>query len=121
MPTHSNTLAGEIPWTEEPGGLQSTGSQSLLSTQVLQQSRSGLISPTPNSCQKNPRHYKLEAMHTLVLTILFTNFQEAEGTKEHGMCQGHDCQDLDFATAPFKRCGEDLVCKITSDPLDQHF
>ena len=25
--THSNTLAWEIPWTEEPGGLQSIGSQ----------------------------------------------------------------------------------------------
>ena len=25
--THSNTLAWEIPWTEEPGGLRSMGSQ----------------------------------------------------------------------------------------------
>ena len=25
--THSNILAGEIPWTEEPGGLQSMGSK----------------------------------------------------------------------------------------------
>ena len=25
--THSSILAGEIPWTEEPGGLQSTESQ----------------------------------------------------------------------------------------------
>ena len=25
--THSSILAGEIPWTEEPGGLQSIGSQ----------------------------------------------------------------------------------------------
>ena len=28
MPTHSSILAWRIPWTEEPGGLQSTGSQS---------------------------------------------------------------------------------------------
>ena len=27
MATHSSTLAGKIPWTEEPGRLQSTGSQ----------------------------------------------------------------------------------------------
>ena len=27
MATHSNILAGKIPWTEEPGGLQSMGSQ----------------------------------------------------------------------------------------------
>ena len=27
MTTHSSILAWRIPWTEEPGGLQSTGSQ----------------------------------------------------------------------------------------------
>ena len=27
MATHSSTLAWRIPWTEEPGGLQSTESQ----------------------------------------------------------------------------------------------
>ena len=27
MATHSSALAWEIPWTEEPGGLQSKGSQ----------------------------------------------------------------------------------------------
>ena len=27
MTTHSNTLAWRIPWTEEPGGQQSTGFQ----------------------------------------------------------------------------------------------
>ena len=27
MASHSNILAWEIPWTEEPGGLQSRGSQ----------------------------------------------------------------------------------------------
>ena len=27
MAPHSSTLAWKIPWTEEPGGLQSTGSQ----------------------------------------------------------------------------------------------
>ena len=28
MGTHSSILAWRIPWTEEPGGLQSTGPQS---------------------------------------------------------------------------------------------
>ena len=27
LTTHSSVLAGRIPWTEEPGGLQSTGLQ----------------------------------------------------------------------------------------------
>ena len=30
MTTHSSLLAWEIPWTEEPGGLQSMGSQNSL-------------------------------------------------------------------------------------------
>ena len=29
MATHSSTLAWRIPWTEEPGGLQSMGSQTI--------------------------------------------------------------------------------------------
>ena len=29
MATHSSILAWRIPWTEEPGGLQSTGSQTV--------------------------------------------------------------------------------------------
>ena len=33
MATHSNILAWEIPWKEEPGGLQSMGSQELNMTQ----------------------------------------------------------------------------------------
>ena len=29
MATHPSILAWEVPWTEEPGGLQSTGLQSI--------------------------------------------------------------------------------------------
>ena len=32
---HSSTLAWKIPWTEEPGGLQSMGSQELDTTERL--------------------------------------------------------------------------------------
>ena len=35
MATHSSILALEIPWTEEPGGLQSMGSQRLNNKQQL--------------------------------------------------------------------------------------
>ena len=37
MSTHSSILAGEIPWTEETGGLQSMGSQESDATQQLNQ------------------------------------------------------------------------------------
>ena len=33
MATHSSILAWRIPWTEEPGGLQSTGSQRVDTTE----------------------------------------------------------------------------------------
>ena len=35
MAIHSSTLAWKIPWTEEPGGLQSTGSQRVGQTERL--------------------------------------------------------------------------------------
>ena len=35
MATHSSILAWRIPWTEEPGGLQSTGSQRVDRTEWL--------------------------------------------------------------------------------------
>ena len=40
MATHSNILAWKIPWTEEPGGLQSMGFP-------RQEDWSGLLFPTP--------------------------------------------------------------------------
>ena len=35
METHSSTLAWKIPWMEEPGRLQSTGSQRVSTTERL--------------------------------------------------------------------------------------
>ena len=40
MATHCSILAWRIPWTEEPGGLQSTG---------LQESDTALAPPQPHS------------------------------------------------------------------------
>ena len=34
MATHSSTLAWEIPWTEDPGRLQSMGSQESVKTET---------------------------------------------------------------------------------------
>ena len=39
MATHSSILAQEIPWTEEPGGLQSMGSQRVGHDLVTEQPR----------------------------------------------------------------------------------
>ena len=37
MATHSNILAWEIPWTEEPGRLQSMGSQRVSYNSAIKQ------------------------------------------------------------------------------------
>ena len=49
MATHASIPAWEIPWTEEPGGLQSMGSQKS-STQFKQLNNNGTING-----QLNPR------------------------------------------------------------------
>ena len=41
--THPSILAWRIPWTEEPGGLQPTGSQSQIMTEQLTLSLSCVI------------------------------------------------------------------------------
>ena len=39
MATHSSILAWGVPWTEEPGGLQSMGSQTLDTAEVTEHTR----------------------------------------------------------------------------------
>ena len=43
MATHSSILAWEIPWTEEPGGLQSIGSQRVGHDLVTKQQQTILL------------------------------------------------------------------------------
>ena len=52
MATHSSTLAWKIPWTEEPGGLQSTGSLESDTTERLHSlTHSGGTSGKEPACQ----------------------------------------------------------------------
>ena len=61
MAPHSSTLAWKIPWTEEPGGLQSMGSRGLDTTERLHFHFSLLCNgegngnPLQCSCLENPR------------------------------------------------------------------
>ena len=61
MATHSSTLAWKIPWTEEPGGLQSMGSLESDTTEQLHFHFSlscigeGNGNPLQCSCLENPR------------------------------------------------------------------
>ena len=61
MATHSSTLAWKIPWMEEPGGLQSVGSQSrtrlsdFTFTFHFHAFGEGSGNPLQCSCLENPR------------------------------------------------------------------
>ena len=61
MAPHSSTLAWKIPWTEEPGGLQSMGSLRVRHDLVTSLSLftscigEGNGNPFQYSCLKNPR------------------------------------------------------------------
>ena len=57
--THSSTLTWRIPWTEEPGGLQSMGSLRVGSTNTLTTLQSKRPTPSPASpgLQPSPRHF----------------------------------------------------------------
>ena len=47
MATHSGLLAWRIPWTQEPGGLQSTGSQSQDTTEATDRAGVHTLLPCP--------------------------------------------------------------------------
>ena len=57
MAPHSSTLAWRIPWTEEPGGLQSMGSQRVRHDWATSLSRTGEGNGNPLqcSCLESPR------------------------------------------------------------------
>ena len=61
MAPHSSTLAWKIPWTEEPGGLQSMGSLELDTSErlhfhfSLSRIGEGNSNPLQCSCLENPR------------------------------------------------------------------
>ena len=53
MATHPSTLAWEIPWTEEPGGLQSVGSKRVRPDLVTKQQQRMETHPKVGRLQTN--------------------------------------------------------------------
>ena len=54
MATHSSILAWDIPWTEEPGGLQSKGLQSDMTNRSAKHIGGGRLSDIPDSSKGGP-------------------------------------------------------------------
>ena len=50
MATHSSILACEIPWTDEPGRLQSMGSKRVEHNLVTKQHHQEFIAVSPSPC-----------------------------------------------------------------------
>ena len=50
MATHSSILVWKIPWTEEPGGLQSMGSQTVGHNLVTKQQQGSLLNMKAERC-----------------------------------------------------------------------
>ena len=65
MATHSSTLAWRIPWTEEPGVLQSMGHKEGLSMHTLKakMNKITLLISSFLEPQKNGRHPNQELQH----------------------------------------------------------
>ena len=56
MATHSSILAQRIPWTDEPGGLQSVGDHKQLdTTEATQQDTAQVAQDTAAGMAKSPK------------------------------------------------------------------
>ena len=53
MATHSSILAWEIPWTEEPGGLQSMGSKRVGHDLATKPTNNSVLGIVPNSSSQS--------------------------------------------------------------------
>ena len=69
MATHSSILAWRIPWTEEPGGLQSMGSQRVNTTGGLNTAQRSRVEQLPRETVE-PTKPKISANSSLQVTMV---------------------------------------------------
>ena len=70
MATHSSMLAWRIPWTEEPGRLQSTGSQRAVPDKVTFTFTGSNITALAALCKMNCVRLQLEGNRTIRMITL---------------------------------------------------
>ena len=96
MATHSSVLAWRIPWTEEPGGLQSMGSQkSQMSDTTEQLTHRGMV------CTEVPVHYNT--------TLVFFLNDEKCAVQKRKLYFGQDYQNNEIWHSVFL-VGMDYKC-----------
>ena len=121
MATHSSILAWEILWTEEPGGLQSTGLQRIRHNLVTKQQKDKYLFQwyglTHGICTLMILWVKLKESNTLNFSIILQSFKKhifiylfgcAESQLQHVGCSS---PTRDRLPAPCLRSAE-------SQPLD---
>ena len=81
MATHSSLLAWRIPWTEEPGGLQSmevTKSRTLLSARTHTHTHAHFNVYTPFLLAQTPCSINMEILSLLIKEILYSHHRVNE-------------------------------------------
>ena len=123
MAPHSSTLAWKIPWTEEPGGLQSTGSEESDTTERLPFHFSlscigeGNGNPPQCSCLETPRDggawwaavYGVAQSRTRLKRLSSSSSSSSVASRniKYANCRGHS----PFRISHFKgnlKCSEDF-------------
>ena len=83
MANHSSILAWKIPWTEEPGGLQSLGSQRVRHDWVTEHVRMTPCElPVGNGIERKPTRDVLESYRTLHEAIWTHRAKVSDRTKD---------------------------------------
>ena len=92
MAPHSSTLAWKIPWTEEPGRLQSMGSLRVGYDSVTSLSRigEGNGNPLQCSCLENPRDRGAWWAAVYGVTQSWTRLKQLSSSCNHGLRSNGD-------------------------------
>ena len=93
MALHSSTLAWKIPWTEEPGGLQSMGSLGVGHDSVTSLSLScigeGNGNPLQCSCLENPRDGGAWWATVYGVAQSWIRLKRFSSSSRHKLCRKH--------------------------------
>ena len=112
MATHSSTLAWKIPWTEEPGRLQSMGSLRVRHDWATSLSLftfmigEGNSNPLQYSCLENPRDGGASWAAIYGVAQSWTRLMRLSSTRVKNLSSAQETQDLGSIPDPRRSPGE---------------